>query len=114
MFHIYGLFMFLGGLPHFGATIIVIRKFDFEKVLKAIEHYKINRAHVVPPVILALAKSPVVSKYDLSSLKVIISAAAPLSESLTLECQNRLKISIKQAYGMTGNFQRYINFFFQN
>jgi long-subunit acyl-CoA synthetase (AMP-forming) len=50
---------------------------------------------------LLLAKSDLVKKYDLSSLKIIVSAAAPLSEALTLETEKKLSVKIKQAYGMT-------------
>ncbi|WP_442949627.1 AMP-binding protein [Nostoc sp.] len=39
--------------------------------------------------------------YDLSSLKIITSAAAPLDNELTLECEQRLNCVVKQAYGLT-------------
>jgi 4-coumarate--CoA ligase len=47
MFHIYGLAMFISGTMRFGATIVVLKKFDFDKVLKTIQSYKINRAYLV-------------------------------------------------------------------
>jgi hypothetical protein len=43
-----------------------------------IKRYKTTRAHLVPPIILGLAKHPIVDKFDLSSLKAIVSGAAPL------------------------------------
>ncbi|MEI2583087.1 hypothetical protein [Scytonema sp. PRP1] len=46
--------------------------------LVLIEKHKITRIHVVPPILLALAKQPIVDKYNLSSLRVLTSAAAPL------------------------------------
>ena len=41
--------------------------------------YKVTRAHLVPPIILALAKHPIIDKYDLSNLELIMSGAAPLA-----------------------------------
>ena len=52
---------------------------------------------LVPPLILFLTKSPLVDKYDLSSLKGISCGAAPLSENLELALEKRLtNIYIKQ------------------
>jgi 4-coumarate--CoA ligase len=48
-----------------------------------------------------LAKSPLVSTYDLSSLKVITSAAAPLTKELIFAVNERLGIQVKQAYGLS-------------
>ncbi|KAJ2997687.1 hypothetical protein HDV02_005251 [Globomyces sp. JEL0801] len=56
---------------------------------------------VVPPIVLALAKHPIVSKYNLSSLKFASCAAAPLGEEVSVEFYQRLKVPVKQAYGMT-------------
>ena len=57
-----------------------------EKVLAAVERYRVSHLWVVPPIILALAKQSVVKKYDLSSLKQIGSGAAPLDKDLMEEC----------------------------
>jgi acyl-CoA synthetase (AMP-forming)/AMP-acid ligase II len=83
------------------AKIVNITKFDFVEFLKIIETHKVTRAYVVPPVILGLAKQPVVEKFDLSSLKEVLSGAAPLSASLTDAAQQRLKCPVLQGYGMT-------------
>jgi acyl-coenzyme A synthetase/AMP-(fatty) acid ligase len=48
-----------------------------------------------------LAKQPVVDDYDLSSLRVITSAAAPLGRELARSCADRLGCRVKQGYGMT-------------
>jgi len=48
-----------------------------------------------------LAKSPVVDKFDLSSVREIFCSAAPLSRELSDQLTSRLKIPVTQAYGMT-------------
>src|SRR5947209_6218602 len=84
-----------------GATIVTLPRFDFEQVLKTMQDYRVTLAHLVPPVVLALTKHPAVDSYDLSSLRMIFSGAAPLGAELTRECSARLDCEIVQGYGMT-------------
>lgn len=100
-FHSYGLQIFLNYSLYCGATIVVMPQFDLETFLRLVQKYKITRAHLVPPIVLALAKQPIVDKYDLSSLKIITCGAAPLGYELTKECEQRLNCIVKQAYGLT-------------
>jgi acyl-coenzyme A synthetase/AMP-(fatty) acid ligase len=58
----------------------------------------IDYIQVVPPVILLLAKHPDVAKYDLSSMKMINSGAAPLARELVESIYARLKIPVKQGW----------------
>jgi 4-coumarate--CoA ligase len=44
-----------------------------------IQTHKVTRSFLVPPIVLGFAKHPAVEKFDISSLKVLISGAAPLS-----------------------------------
>lgn len=60
-----------------------------------------TRFFAVPPIILALAKHPVIDNYDLSSLRQVFSGAAPLSAELALEAGARINCEVVQGYGMT-------------
>jgi 4-coumarate--CoA ligase len=75
-----------------GWQLVVLERFDMEKVLQTIEAYRITFTYLPPPVILAFAKHPLVDKYDLTSLKVLHSGAAPLTKELTEAVWHRLKI----------------------
>lgn len=100
-FHCYGLLMLNYSLAS-GATIVTMPRFSLETFLSLIEKHKITRTHVVPPILQTLAKQPIVDKYNLSSLRVLTSAAAPLSHKLIEECEQRLSnCVVKQAYGTT-------------
>jgi acyl-CoA synthetase (AMP-forming)/AMP-acid ligase II len=101
LFHIYGLVVILNMGLYMGATIVMMPRFDFEQFLKSVTQYRVTLAHLVPPIVLALSKSPIVDDYDLSSLKLIFSGAAPLDEHLTRACKQRLNLNIRQGYGMT-------------
>ena len=56
---------------------------------------------VVPPIVLALAKHPLVDEFDLSSLDLVNSGGAPLSAEVEVACGERLRCRIKQGYGLT-------------
>jgi 4-coumarate--CoA ligase len=57
---------------------------------------------MVPPLIVFLGKHPLVSEYNLSSLRQIWCSAAPLSREVQETANRRLgKDIIRQAYGMT-------------
>lgn len=76
-------------------------RFDLEFFCKQVQEHRPERAHLVPPIILNLAKKDLVGKYDMSSLKMILSAAAPLSKEIEDAVWDRLEIGVKQAWGMS-------------
>ncbi|NGO10943.1 4-coumarate--CoA ligase family protein [Streptomyces sp. HC44] len=101
-FHIYGLTALMNAPLRNGATVVVLPRFDLDTFLGAIEKHRITGLYVAPPIVLALAKHPAVEGYDLSSLKYIVSAAAPLDAELAAACSRRLGLPpVGQAYGMT-------------
>lgn len=84
-----------------GTRCFVMSKFDLEKACKLIQDHGITFMYVPPPIVLALGKHPIVDKYDLSSLRWINSAAAPLSRDLVVSVWERLKVGVKQGYGLS-------------
>lgn len=101
-FHIYGLTVLMNLPLRLGATVVVLPKFDLEQFLTVLDEQKITRAFVAPPIVLALAKHPAVDNVDLSALKFVTCAAAPLDGDLAEACAKRLGLhAVLQAYGMT-------------
>jgi acyl-CoA synthetase (AMP-forming)/AMP-acid ligase II len=101
LFHIYGLVVIMNMGLYTGATIVMLPRFELEAFLRAAQDYEITLAHLVPPVILALSKHPIVDNYKLPKLKTIFSGAAPLGPELTRACMDRLGCALRQGYGMT-------------
>lgn len=102
IFHVYGLGMFVCGLPAMGCKIVIMPKFDMQEMLSTIQQYKVTNLPLVPPIMLALTKMSIVDKYDLSSFKQIGCGAAPLSKELVSAFRARFpKVTIKQGYGLT-------------
>src|SRR5439155_6299801 len=100
-FHIYGMQVLMNTGLRAGATIVTMARFDLEQFLALHGKYGLTRAFVAPPMVVALAKHPVVDNYDLSALRSILSGAAPLSAELAIECGERLGCEVVQVYGMT-------------
>jgi len=76
-------------------------RFDLQDFCKFVQELKITFVYVVPPVILLLGKNPIVDNYDLSTIRMMNSGAAPLTKELVDTVYNRLKIPIKQGYGLS-------------
>ena len=100
-FHIYGMTVIMNLALHVGATVITMPRFDLEQCLHLLEKYHVTFANVVPPMVLAFAKNPLVDKYDLSSLRTVFSGAAPLKEDLAEAARARLGCHVVQGYGLT-------------
>ena len=84
-----------------GVSLVTMPRFDLEQFLQIVEKYKITCLNLVPPLVLALSKHPLVEKYDVSSIRLISSGAAPLGQELEQACANRLGCEIYQGYGLT-------------
>jgi acyl-CoA synthetase (AMP-forming)/AMP-acid ligase II len=100
-FHIYGIVAFLNLSLHQGATVVTMPRFDLEQYLQLVQSYGVTILHLVPPIVLALAKHPIVAKYDLTKVRGAFSAAAPLGEAVANALFERLGFRVSQAYGMT-------------
>ncbi|KAL1459655.1 hypothetical protein WDU94_011614, partial [Cyamophila willieti] len=102
-FHGYGLLLMLLSMT-LQTKLVVLPHFEPDLFLSSIEKYKISVLPAVPPLLIFLAKSPLVDKYDLSSLMRVTCGAAPVGKSTLEQVGDRLGIamdSVKQAYGMT-------------
>jgi acyl-CoA synthetase (AMP-forming)/AMP-acid ligase II len=100
-FHIYGMQVLMNAVLYAGATSVTMPRFDLEEFLRIIQDHSVTKAYLVPPIVLALAKHPLVDNYDLSSLKSVFSGAAPLSAELALAASERVGCEVVQGYGLT-------------
>jgi len=101
LFHIFGMNVMMNTGFAVGATLVLLPRFDLEAFLEAIQRHRATYVFLVPPVLLALAKHPLVAKYDLSSLNRLLSGAAPLGEALAREVEARIGCAVLQGYGLT-------------
>ncbi len=100
-FHIYGMTVLMNYTLATGCTVVCVPRFDLPQMLELVQEHRITRLYLVPPIVLALAKHPIVDQYDLSSVVEIFSGAAPLSGELAEAAAKRLGCEVGQGYGMT-------------
>ncbi|KAF5292799.1 hypothetical protein FQA39_LY13844 [Lamprigera yunnana] len=101
LFHTFGFFTLLNYVT-FGLHVVQIQVFKEELFLRSIEKYKAQSTLVVPAIMIFLMKSPLVDKYDLTSLMEILCGAACLSKEVFTSVKNRLNLKyIRQGYGLT-------------
>ncbi|CAO3624147.1 unnamed protein product [Cunninghamella blakesleeana] len=101
-FHIFGLSVVIHYSIFLGIPIVVVSKFELTHFLETVQKQKVTFSCLVPPILVLLAKHPLIDNYDLSSLRKIMCGAAPLSAELANEVSARLPGTIvTQGYGLT-------------
>jgi acyl-CoA synthetase (AMP-forming)/AMP-acid ligase II len=100
-FHSYGQTVVLNMALAKGTTIVTMARFDLDRLLEIVEEYGVTWLHIVPPVVLALATAPQIEDRDTSSLKMVVSGAAPLDADLVGRAEERIGAPIRQGYGLT-------------
>jgi len=99
-FHIYGLVVIMMLGLRYGATLVVMPRFELESYLDLVERHRATVLHVVPPIVLALAKSPLGAR-DLTPVRKLFSGAAPLGADITQQATARVGCILQQGYGLT-------------
>ncbi|MET7782145.1 MULTISPECIES: 4-coumarate--CoA ligase family protein [Streptomyces] len=100
-FHIYGMTVLLNAALQARATLVVMPRFDLTAFLDTIQEHRVTYGFIAPPVAVALAKHPLVDRYDMSSLRVVLSGAAPLDAELGNAVAERLTVRVLQGFGMS-------------
>ena len=64
---------------HLGHSVVLMDKWDAEGALERIERYKVTSSHMVPTMFNRMLQLPdeVRTKYDVSSTRYMVHAAAP-------------------------------------
>ena len=101
LFHIFGMQVLMNHVIAKGLKAVLMPRFEMEPALRLIQEHRISYFFLVPPIVLGLAKHPAVSQYDLSSLRYIMSGAAPLDAAIQDAASQRLGVTVLQGYGMT-------------
>lgn len=100
-FHIYGQTAVLNSGVHKAATILTYARWDVETVMKDIERHKATVFHGVPLMYIAILNHPKRDKYNLKSLEVCISGAAPLPKAVAEEFEKVTGAKLREGYGLT-------------
>lgn len=98
--HTYGFGNFISAIK-IGATIVVLGEFNRGKVLDLLEKESITVFPAVPVMLDILSKTFTPDTKDLSSLKLVISAGAPLQEETFRKFHEKFSVYPRQLYGST-------------
>ncbi|GMI95191.1 hypothetical protein like AT5G63380 [Hibiscus trionum] len=101
LFHVFGFFMLLAAALS-ANSVVMLERFDFEQMLRAVEKYKVTSMPVSPPLVLAFVKSALTKNYDLSSLQGLGCGGAPLGEDIAQRFNDKFpNVLLVQGYGLT-------------
>lgn len=101
LFHVYSLSSVLFCGLRVGAAILIIQKFEIEALLKLVQKYKVTVLPIVPPIVLAISKTLNLERYDLSSIRMVMSGAAPMGRELEDALRTKLP---KATFGQVIHF----------
>lgn len=101
LFHIFGLNVTLGQVVMNGATGLIVERFEPLSTLRLIQDHKVTVLFGAPPMYSAWLDVPGVEQYDLSSIRLAISGAAPLPVEVLERFHSVFGIEIYEGYGLT-------------
>lgn len=101
LFHIFGLNVTLGLLIKNGATGILIDRFDPIPAFRTIVEEGATVLFGAPTMYLAMINTPGAEQYDLSSVRLAVSGAAPLAPEVLTSFAGMTGVSIYEGYGLT-------------
>ena len=99
-FHAGGLGLYAGPIFHTGGTLVVMRQFEPDQMLRLIEQWRVSVLLLVPAIYLVLAQTADFSQYDLSSVRSWASGGSSLPPAVVHDYASR-GIIIQQGFGMT-------------
>jgi len=101
LFHCWGLINGVLGALATQASAIFVRRYRTEPLLDLIEASRPTVLLAVPTMINYMAKSPTIASRDLSSLRTVLCAAAPMPLELIDVLRRDWKIGYAESYGLT-------------
>ncbi|XP_025091259.1 4-coumarate--CoA ligase 1-like isoform X6 [Pomacea canaliculata] len=102
LFHVYGQVVLLMTALAYGCRQVIMNKFEMVPFLTFIGRYKVTRLFLVPPIIVGMVSFPNLSQYDLSSVQIVVSGAAPLGKETEEQFCKKLHLkALIQGYGLT-------------
>ncbi|KAI5307497.1 hypothetical protein KEM55_008148 [Ascosphaera atra] len=103
LYHAMGQVGTIGVALSIGAEVYMMPKFNFEEYLRNIERFRIGQMVLVPPMAVALTRSPFLKKIDLSSIERVNCGAAPLGLEVTREVEALFghRLFLRQGWGLS-------------
>ena len=98
--HSYGI-AFANTSNFVGGRSILLRWWNVEEALKAIQTFRVTQMAAVPTMYIQILEYPDLDKYDLSSLEDCQCGAAPLPVEVALKWKQKVGVDIREGWGLT-------------
>ncbi len=99
-FHVYGMAVAMNVPIHLAATMVIIPRFEVMGTLQSIKRYRPTFFPGVPTMFVALSQEKNAEKYNLSSLRVCYSGAAPLAVDILEDFEKLTGARVTEGYGL--------------
>jgi len=99
-YHIYGT-MLMGAAIYTGATMVIMERFEPVECCRLVKKHKVSLFYAVPPVLIMLTNWPELKNQDFSSVRHVMSGAAPLAPEVGRRFQQITGVQVIQGYGLT-------------
>ena len=100
-FHSYGMTVVMNMAVAAAASIVLLPRFTMKDVLRAIARFRPTVFPAVPTMYNAIARHPLAARYDLRSIRVCISGAAPLPAEVMQAFEGVTGARLVEGYGLT-------------
>ncbi|MCL6634234.1 MAG: long-chain fatty acid--CoA ligase [Peptococcaceae bacterium] len=101
LFHAFGMTMAMNLALSIAGTQILVPRFEIDAVLRAIHDHRPAFFPGAPTMFMAVARHPGLGDYDLSSVKVAVSASAPLPREVAEKFESLTGGRLVEGYGLT-------------
>lgn len=101
LFHVYALSLCLEATFRASQSLVLEGRFDAERIFSQFQKHKVAIFYGAPPMYHAFINTPGLDKYDLSSLRIIYSGAAPLPLAIFERFKEMYGIEIFEGYGLS-------------
>ncbi len=101
LFHVSGLYDLTFPLLHIGGTVYIASRFDPSETLRTIEQQRITTLMTVPTMIYDLINVSEITRYNHSSLRLVVCGGAPLPVQIIEKAMVQLSPHFVQGYGLT-------------
>ena len=101
LFHIFGLNVTLGLVARAGATGVLTDRFEPVECLRLVQEHRVTVMFGAPTMYTALVATPGADQYDLSSVRLAISGAAPLQPEVLRRFKELFGVDVYEGYGLT-------------
>jgi len=100
-FHVFGMTVALNFAIYTGCGMIVLPRFDVDELIKTIKKKRPTMFPGVPAIYIALMAHPKVDSFDLSSIRVCITGAAPMPVEVMRGFEKKTGSKVLEGYGLS-------------